>query len=528
MGAISLQLQSAKLPGSQLDLTFELDQSDVHRAFDKVYSELGQQPMPGFRPGHVPPRIIKRRIKPDVLRDMFWMKAVETFVEPELEKEELKLIGEPEFPKFDEIEVSEDQGVAFTLTVTVQPEPELPEYKGLKLHRLQSAVTDEQVAAGLEQLRQAAGKESPVKDRDTVEKGDLVSAQLKITLAGQDEPVNESSQVFEIGSGRYTPAIDEAMIGQKLDETISLEHTYPEDHEEAELAGQQATLSVTIEEIRQRILPELDDEFAKSQGEYEGLEDLTAQTRERLEKQATQRSREALENDALAAVVRDTKIELPEKLVEGVAQRGFAQFAQELEENGMSVAEFAEIANASPEVLQANERMRAELALKVQFVLGAIAQAEGVEVTDEDLGEEIGLFAVEANASEEYLRQALEVQDEFRERLQDRAMRRLTLRTLIGAAETDEVSQEQYDAIKEQEREAAKAKAEAEAQAAAEAAQAEATAAAEAAAQAEEGAEAPVEEAAAEAPVEEAPALEAEAVAEAPEAAAAEQEPAAE
>lgn len=498
MGAISLQLQTVSLPGSQLDMTFQLDDGDVRRAFDKVYSELAQQgSIPGFRPGRAPAAVIKRRFKPEILRDMFWMKAVETFVEPELEKEELKVIGQPDFPDFQEIEVEEGQPVEFTLKITVRPEPELPEYKGLKLHRLPAEVTDEQVAEVLGQMRQAAAKEKPVSDRP-VQSGDVVAADLKITLAGQDEPVHESSQQFEVGSGRYTPAIDEALVGHNLDETVTLEHQYPEDHEDEDLAGQQATLSATIEEIRERLLPELDDDFAKTQGEYEGLEQLQGEVRERLEKEAAQRRQEALENDALSAVVRDTKIDLPEMLIDDLARRGFASFAEELQSNGMSVVEFAEIASTDVENLQLNERMRAEVALKVQFALEAIAAAEGVEVDEAALDEEIGLFAAEANVGEDFVRNALDLQEDLRERLEDRATRRLTIQKLLDAAEIEDVTQERYDEIKEQERQAAREKAEAEATAAEEAAKTAeeaAKAAEETAAETAEDAAEPVEDA---------------------------------
>jgi trigger factor len=491
MGAISLQLQTAKLPGSQLDMTFKLDDSDVRRAFDKVYGELAQQgAIPGFRPGRAPASVIKRRFKPEILRDMFWMKAVETFVEPEMEKEDLHVIGQPDFPDFEQIEVAEGLPVEFTLKVTVRPEPELPEYKGLKLHRVAVEVTDEQVAAVLEQMRQTAAKEQPVSDR-AVQTGDIVATELKITLEGQDEPVHTSSQSFEVGSGRYQPAIDEALIGHSLDESVTLDHAYPEDHEDEELAGQKATLGATIDEIRERLLPELDDEFAKTQGEYESLEQLQTEVRERLETEATQRSAESLENDALSAVVRDTTIDLPEILIEDLSSRGFASFAEELQSNGMSVAEFAEIANTDAESLRRNERMRAELALKVQFVLGAIAEAEGVEVDESALDEEISLFAAEAKVGDDFVRNALDLQDDLKERLEDRATRRLTIQKLIDDAEIEDVTQERYDEIKEQERQAAREKAEAEA---AEAAAAQAAAEAEAAAAAETEA-APTEEA---------------------------------
>ncbi len=455
-----MQIQTAKLPGSQMDITFQLDSQDVQRAFNKAYQELGSQPVPGFRPGHVPPAVIRRRFKPEVLREMFWLKAIETFVEPELEKEEWQIIGRPEMPEFEELEVQEGQGVEFTIKVTVKPQPELPDYKNLKLYRVPPVVTEEQIDEVLEQMRQAAAKEKPVKDRP-VQAGDLVSGELKITLAGQEEPIHESSQTLEVGSGRYTPAIDEALLGHHLDETITLEHEYPEDYEEPELAGQKATLTMTIEEIRERQLPALDDEFARSQGDYEDLAALRAAIRERLQQEAEKRCQENLENDALAAILADTKIDLPEILVEELAQRNFESFVEELQENGMSLQEFAQIAQTDVESLQQNARVRAEIALKVQFILEAIARAEDVTVSEEDIEQELALFAQEANVEESFVRQALEVQPNFRERLEDRALRRLAIQKIIESAVIEDVSEEQYQQIKEEQRKAAQEKAEA-------------------------------------------------------------------
>lgn len=455
-----MQIQTTKLPGSQMDLTFQLDSQDVQRAFDKVYQELGNQPVPGFRPGHVPPAVIRRRFKPEVLREVFWLKAIETFVEPELEKEEWQIIGRPEMPEFEGIEVQEGQGVEFTIKVTVKPQPELPDYKSLKLYRVPPVVTEEQIEEVLEQMRQAAAKEKPVKDRP-VQAGDIVSGELKITLAGQEEPIHESSQTLEVGSGRYTPAIDEALLGHQLDETVSLEHEYPEDYEEPELAGQKATITMTIEEIRERQLPPLDDDFARSQGDYENLAALRAAVRERLTQEAEKRSQENLENDALAAILAETKIDLPEILVEELAQRNFESFVEELQANGMSLQEFAQIAQTDAESLQQNARARAELALKVQFILEAIARAEDVKVSEEDIEQELALFAQEANVEENFARQALELQPEFRERLAERAQRRLTIQKILETAVIEDVSEEKYRQIKEQQRQAAQEKAEA-------------------------------------------------------------------
>lgn len=484
-----MQLQTEKLPGSQLDLTFELDKQDVQKAFDKVYSELAQGgAIPGFRPGKAPAALIKRRFKPEMLHDMFWMKAVETFVEPELQKEELEVIGDPDFPDFSEIAVAEGEGVTFGIKVTVRPTPQLPEYAGLKVYRMDASVSDEDVDKVITQMQEAAAKEVDVEGRDTVEKGDLVEAEVSVVLEGEEEPRNTSTQKFEVGSGRYKPAIDEEMVGKQVGDTVELANEYPEDLEDEELAGRKGVIKATLQSLKIKELPEVNDEFAKAQGDYADLADLKAKMREKLEKDAATRSEQALENDALSAVVKDTEIDMPTSLVDNVARRGYQSFLQDLQAEGLTLESFKEIANVGEEALMANERVRAGITLKVEFTLEALAKAEGIEVDEAALDEEVAVFARENNLEEGFVRNALDLQEGFREQLEGRAQRRLTIQALLNKAEIEDVSRERYQEIKEEERKAEeeKAKREAEEAEAAAAAEEGETAEAEPAAEAEE------------------------------------------
>lgn len=460
-----LQLVTAKQPGSQMDITFQLEPQEVRNTFSKVYSELaGRGQIPGFRPGKAPAAVIKRRFKPEVLTDMFWMQAVEDYVEKEIEKADLHILGEPEFPDFREIEVSEDAGVEFTIKVIVRPEAELPDYTGLRLPRLSTAVTEEKVTEVIEEMRRAAGRTQRVEDRTIVEPGDIVRAQVVVDLEGAAEPAQPTEEEIEIGSGRYQPAIDEAMVGKSVGETVELPVSYPEDHQDPDLAGKSGVVRATIESISTRVLPELDDAFAQSQGEYESLEDLRNQVRAKLVADAERESEQTLQNDVLAAIVRDTKIELPEKLIQQVASRGLQSFLEELQQAGLTLEQFQEVAGLGQKELLMNELARAEAGLKVTFTLEALAKAEGIEVDDEALAEEIRLFAAENDVDEGFLQQSLELQEGFREQLEERAKRRLTLAAVLAKIETEEVSAERYAEIRDEERkarEAARAAAEA-------------------------------------------------------------------
>jgi trigger factor len=450
-----LQLQTSALPGSRLELTFSLEGSEVESVFAKVFNELSQgAAIPGFRKGHAPAHIIRRRTKPEMLRDMAWMRLMEEYVEKELQKEELQVIGEPDFPNFDEIELLEGQPVTFTLTVTVRPKPELPDYSGLKLYRIAAEVSDEQVAEVIEQMREAAGQEVAVEGRDVVEKGDLAEAEVNVLLEGAEEASHVSTQTFEVGSGRYQPAIDEALVGHQVGETVEVPVDYPEDHEVADLAGKQGTIRATIQGLKTKVLPELNDEFAQGQGEYEDLADLQAKMREKLQADAERSSRDTLDNDALGIVVRDTVVDMPEALVHNIAARGYQSFLQDLQREGLSLENFLEITGADESALQRNELVRAEIGLKVDLVLEAVAEAEGVEVGDEAIEEEMALFGAENNLEVDFLRNAMGLQEGFREQLEGRAQRRLTLQALLAKADIEDVSRERYDEIKAEERQA--------------------------------------------------------------------------
>ena len=456
-----MQLETAKLPGSRMDLKFNLDASDVEKAYNKVFSELADQGnVPGFRPGKAPAALLRRRFKPEDLRDMAWMRVMEDFVEPELEKAEFDIVGDPDFPDFREIPLDEGQGVEFTITVNVRPEPTDIEYTGLKLQRIIPEVTDEDVEKYIEDMRMQEATVEDVKDRETVESGDLVEAEVKVVLSGETDPMHTTTQEFEIGSGRYTPAIDEQMVGHKVGDSVFMAVDYPEDAPSEELAGKSGEMTAELKSIRTRVLPELNDEFAKKVGAYEDLEDLKAQVRADLLRKRESESKEALENDAISAIVKSTDFDIPEVMVDGVNRRQFQEMAQDLERDGISMQQFAEISGVDEETMLARNRSRAESSLRTNLVLEAIRKQEAVDPGEEDLMEELRLFGSENNLEEDFLVNALEVQEGFREQLLSRAELRLTLQRIIDQAEIEDISRERYLEIKKAEQEAARAEAE--------------------------------------------------------------------
>jgi len=243
------------------------------------------------------------------------------------------------------------------------------------------------------------------------------------------------------------------MVGKKIGDTVNVEHTYPDDYDDADLAGKQVAICATIDQIMERRLPDLDDEFAKSQGDFESLVVLREVISEQLARQLEDRARQEVENNALTAILAGTQVDLPESLVDQIAAGGFDRFQQRLEAEGLSLEAFTEIAQVSEDDVRANERVRAEAALKLELTLAEIGRLEDMELTDDDLEAEIKRFAAVVGADEGFVRQALGVQDGLEEELRERALRNKIVGFIVDNSEVEEVAREDYEEIKQRERE---------------------------------------------------------------------------
>jgi trigger factor len=361
----------------------------------------------------------------------------------EIEEEEREEDEEEDIP------LVEGEPFEFHTTFTAYPRPKLPEYRGLKLRRPVAEVTDEEVEAQFQRLRDLNATEVEV-DRSTVGEGDLVLVDLGVKLADQDAEEDPESDEQEreliIGQREYDPPIDQELLGHVVGQTVELPVDYPEDHPDPELAGKQGTMRATIKSLKGRELPEPTDEFAQSLGDYECLEDLRESIRSQLEEANDEYADRELREQVLREIVENTEVELPEVLVEQAAQRSFEGFMGDLERVGISLEGFTEAAGMDEEALQANQRARAEGALKLHFALQAIADREEIEVTDEDIQEEIERYARESDGEISFIQEAAAIQEGFADELRERAVVRKLVDVIVDAADIEDVPREAYEA----------------------------------------------------------------------------------
>ena len=498
-----MEVDVRELGGSRVTVHVRLDVGEVQGAFDRTYQQLSDRGgIKGFRPGKVPRSILERHYDTELIRAVTYDDLVqkrlqdaldehklrpiervsveagappdeeerlaetirsgllaeqedEAAEEAEVEDEEEEVHDEEGDHEHEEIPLVEGEPFEFHATFTVYPRPQLPDLSDLKLRRPVAEVTDEEVDARLEELRRINAEEIEV-ERDTIEDGDLVIADVKVVVEDEDEGEFEPTErEITVGEGSYLGEIDQALIGHTPGDIVERPFEYGEDHPDEALRGRSGRIIAEIDSFSARKLPDLDDDFAQSLGDYETLEALRASTREQFEKRAADEAREELRGQVLRCILENAEVELPEEFVERTAERSYDDLRSELQRVGMSLEEFAEVAHSDEEGLRDNERRRAESALKLNFALDALAEELGVEVADDDLTAELQRVAAESGGDLEFVQQAAALQPDFADEMRDRALRRKLIDHIVDSAEIEDVPADEYEAERAAERRAA-------------------------------------------------------------------------
>jgi trigger factor len=399
----------------------ELTQS-VQRAYKKV---AGQVRIPGFRPGKAPARIIDQRVGRGVVLEEAMQDAVPRAYADAVEETGAKVIGQPE------IEVTKlDDGdlLAFTAEVDVRPEFELPDIDSIAVTVDSTDVTDEDVDTQVSALRERfavlKGVERPVQE------GDYVSIDLKATVDGEEVPDASSSGLsYEVGSGQLVEGLDTALSGLTADES----KTFTTDLVAGEHAGKPADVEVTVKSVKEKELPELDDEFAQTASEFDTLDELQADIRDRLGKsRAAQQGSQAHER-VLDALLTGSEVPLPESAVEAELSWRRENVEHQLQDAGMDRAQYLEMQGQTEEEFDAELQQNVQQAVKTQLVLDALADAEEVSVSDQDLTEHIVAEAARYGVAPQTLAQQVQESGNIPALIAD-VRRNKAMRKALGAA----------------------------------------------------------------------------------------------
>jgi trigger factor len=390
-----------KLSPTRVRINVEVPFTELQPDFDKAYKELAKQVrLPGFRPGKAPAKLLEARIGREAMLDQVVGDAVPGRYTEAVTSSDVNPLGQPE------IEITNKeygQDLIFTAEVDIRPEIELPDLKELKITVDPIEVTDEEVDAELQSLRARFGTLKGVER--AAENGDFVSIDLSATVDGKEVPEAATEGLsHEVGSGQLIDGLDDAIVGLKEGESRVFTTTLAA----GEQAGQEAQVTVTVKSVKERELPEPDDEFAQLASEFDTIDELKANLTEQVRRTKRIQQAEQIRDKALEVLLEQVEVPLPEKIVQAQVDDTLHNAIHSLEHDEARFAEALEAQGSTREEFDADNRTNAEKAVKTQLLMDAIADKLNVQVGQNDLTERLVLMSRQYGLEPQQLLQYLQ------------------------------------------------------------------------------------------------------------------------
>ncbi|BAU26955.1 trigger factor [Aneurinibacillus soli] len=412
-----------KLENNQGVLTVEVEETRVDKAIDQAFNKVVKKiNVPGFRKGKVPRKIFEARFGIESL----YQDALDIIL-PEVYSEAVQETGiDPvDRPEVDVEQMGKGQKLVFKATVTVKPEVKLGDYKGLAVEAKDFAVTDEAIAEELTAMQNRSAELVVLEDDAAVATGDFAIIDFTGFVEGEEfEGGSAENYQLEIGSGTFIPGFEDQVIGMKKDEEKDVSVTFPEDYHAQDLAGEPVVFKVKVNEIKRKNLPELDDEFAKDVSEFDTLDELKADIKNKLEEKAKVDAENFKKESLIEQATANATIDIPEVMVEQEINHMVNDFAQRLQYQGMNLDLYYQFTGLDEEKLRDQFREDAQKRVRTSLVLEAISEAEKVEVTEEDVNAELDVMAEQYKRSADELRKIFAGRDGLASLNQDIRMRK--------------------------------------------------------------------------------------------------------
>ncbi len=395
-----------KKEGNQGLLQVTVPAEEVDKALDQAFKKVVKQiNVPGFRKGKVPRQIFEQRFGVEALyQDAVDILLPKAYSEAVVEAD----INPVDQPEIEVTQIEKGKPFTFDATVTVEPEVQLGDYKGLEITKQATELTDEELEQTIEQRLEAMA-DMVIKEDGQVEEGDTVNLDFDGYVDGEQfEGGQADGYDLEIGSGTFIPGFEEQLVGLKVGEEKEVEVTFPEEYHAEELAGKPATFKTKINEIKTKEVPELDDELAN---ELDSEADNVEQYKENLRKQLTEQKQTDAENlqkeEAITLATDNATVDIPEAMIKTEEDRMVQEFAQRLQQQGLNLETYFQISGQSEEDLRGQMKDDAEQRVKTNLTLAAIAEAENIEVSEEDVDKELQNMSEQFNISVEDIKNTL-------------------------------------------------------------------------------------------------------------------------
>ena len=386
-----MSLQVEKLEHNMAKLTVEVAAEDVEKALQAAYlKQRSKISLPGFRKGKVPRQMIEKMYGPEVFYDEAANNMIPDAYAKAYDESELDIVSQP---KIEVVQMEKGKPFIFTAEVATKPEVTLGDYKGLKVDKVSTRVTQKEVDEEIEKERERNARTIEVTDRAVQDKDEVtldfegfVDGVAFEGGKGEDYPLT-------IGSGSFIPGFEEQLIGAEIDKEVEVNVTFPKEYHSEELAGKDATFKCTVHTIKAKELPELDDEFASEVSECETMDAYRAEVKKNIKERKERTGKEKKENQAVDQAIENAQMDIPEAMIEFQVRQMADDFARRIQQQGLTVEQYFQFTGMTAEKMLEEMRPQAEKSIKTRLVLEAIVKAENIEVSDERVEEELTKMA---------------------------------------------------------------------------------------------------------------------------------------
>ena len=410
-----MNVKSVEKENGNAKIAIEIEKAEFEVALNKAYAKCRKNIMiPGFRKGKAPRKFVERMYGSQVFYEDAVNEIFPEIYEAAIVKQELKAVGQPSVT---DMQTPEDGSVVLTVSTELYPEVTLGEYKGIEVPKETVSISKAEVDAELGRMQDRNARIETV-DREA-KTGDTVILDFEGFVDGKPfDGGKAESYTLTLGSGAFIPGFEDQLVGLKAGEEKAVEVTFPESYTK-ELAGKAATFQCKIHEVKETIKPELDDEFAKDVSEFDTLADLKKDIKARLTKTRQEESDRAFEDAAVDAAAKNMTVEIPACMIDEQVDRQMEQFGYQLQMQGMKMEDYAKMMGGNVDGLRQSLRPMAEQTVRTSLLLEAVAEAEKIEVLDEEVEEELKKMADQYQMELEKVKAAVSA-DSVREELKTR------------------------------------------------------------------------------------------------------------
>ncbi|MEG0961480.1 MAG: trigger factor [Lachnospiraceae bacterium] len=400
-----MSVQVENLEKNMAKLTIEVSAEELEKAIQAAYmKQKGQISLPGFRKGKVPRHMIEKMYGVEI----FFEDAANTLISQEypkaMDESGIDIVSSP---SIDVTQVEKGKPFIFTAEVAVRPEVTLGKYKGVQVTKVDAVVTEEEIMTEIDKERESNARTITIEDR-AIADGDTAVIDYEGFIEGVAfEGGKGENHSLVIGSHSFIDTFEEQLIGRNVGDEAEINVTFPEEYQSQDLAGKPAVFQVKINEIKTKEVPELDDEFAQDVSEFDTLEEYKKSVEEKLAEKKEADAKHTKENEAIDKIIADSQMEIPDAMVNTQARSLVDDFANRIAQQGLSMEQYLQFTGMDAEKMM--EQMKPEALKRIQsgLILEAIAKAEDIQTSDEEVDAEVekmaGMYGMEVDKLKEYM-----------------------------------------------------------------------------------------------------------------------------